>query len=63
MTGMTSLAGVGASVSRFQAVGLAPKLTDQQAAPEKSNTVRAAAQLLQSVLAIPDARHDLDVVA
>ena len=63
MNALGSVANVGASVSRLQAVAKAPRLKDQPMAADKLNVVGAAAQLLQSVLAKPDTGHDLDVVA
>ncbi|HNR30144.1 MAG TPA: hypothetical protein PKI11_04595 [Candidatus Hydrogenedentes bacterium] len=63
MNTITATASVGAGVSRSQAVYQSPKLTEQQRTPETSS-VRAAAELLQRVLALPDTSgHDLDVVA
>jgi hypothetical protein len=63
MLSVYSSTAVGADVSRFQAIARGPRLTDQSDAPKQSNALRAAATLLQSVLATPDTSNDLDVVA
>jgi hypothetical protein len=63
MNALDSVANVGAGVSRFQAVAQTPRLREQSPAANKGNVIGALAQLLQSALAKPDARHDLDVVA
>ncbi len=63
MNAVSAVASVGASVSRSQVVFQSPKLKEQPGTPE-TNSVRAAAELLQRVLALPDTSgHDLDVVA
>lgn len=54
---------VGADVSRFQAIARASRPMERPEAPNQGNALRAAATLLQSVLATPDTSNDLDVVA
>ena len=63
MSSVYASTAVGADVSRFQAIARAPRPTDRPQAPDQSNALRAAATLLQSVLATPDTSNDLDVVA
>ena len=63
MNAISSVANVGAGVSRFQPVRQSPKLTEQQGPPDTSS-MSAAAELLRRVLATDDTNgHDLDVVA
>ncbi len=63
MNTLSSVANVGAGVSRFQALGETSRMTEQPETPGRRNAISAVAQLLQSALAKPDAGHDLDVVA